>query len=103
MYFVGVVALADLRRSLMSGWVGRMGGWVGGEDGWQESGILQRIYVKVQQFVSCSFDCQIHFNTLPCGRGGWECGGVCTDGGTQFEEGGYQHVDQCQYRKTYVH
>ena len=59
MYFVGVVALADLRRSLMSGWVGRMGGWVGGEDGWQESGILQRIYVKVQQFTKREIMCNI--------------------------------------------
>ena len=83
--------------------------WVGGEDEWQESGIFQRIYVKVQPFTKCStpfvphsFDCQLHFNTLPCGGGGWECGGVCTDGGTQCKRRGYQHVHQCQYCKTYV-
>ena len=33
------------------GWAGGEDGWAGGEDGWQESGILQRICVKVQPFT----------------------------------------------------
>ena len=32
-------------------WVGGEDEWVGGEDEWQESGIFQRIYVKVQLFT----------------------------------------------------
>ena len=49
-----------------------------------------------------SCECQLHDSRLPCGGGGWKCGGVCTNGGTQCQRRVCQHVHQWWYRKTCV-